>query len=457
MARTPAASRIAAYAVRQWREPIRDGRGAAAARVAYRALLDTLAVAIAGQREDATRIVRASTRELAGAGDAVDWGTGTRLPAETAALVNGVAAHVLDYDDVMTPMRAHVSATLVPALAALAARTGASGQRYADAFTAGFEVMAKFTPVMALDHYSKGWHSTSALGILGTTAACGVLLRLDEAQLCDALGLAVAQASGSRENFGAMAKSFQSAHAAASSVRAALLAQAGFTASANAIDGPYGYMKLYAGGEDLDAALASLGEGEPEILRIGLDLKKYPCCYALHRALDGAFDIRRASAVQPQEIERFDILTSAGGLQALRREPPRTGLEAKFSMEVGIAMALLDGRIGLDSFSDAAVQRQDVARLAARVSVTEAPGAILPRWSDITIRTRAGAVHQRRVAVAHGDAPDPLTDRELVDKAVDCFAWAGWPGDASAFAASVLALGERPLAEAICSCCALAP
>jgi len=452
-----ASEQIAAYAARQWRTPLSGDEGAAAAHMSYRAFLDTVGVAVAGQREEATTIARAYVAEVRGVGAALDWGTGERLPAEAAALINGIAAHVLDYDDVMTPMRAHVSAILVPALAALAPQVAATGKEYATAFIVGFEVMAKFARVMALDHYTKGWHSTSALGILGTAAACGVLLRLNEAQLCDALGLAVAQASGTRENFGAMAKSFQSAHGAASAVRAALLAQQGFTAATSAIDGDSGYLRLYANGEDMSAALAGLGQGTPEILAIGLDLKKYPCCYAVHRALDGALDMRRSSGLLAADIERIDILTSAGGLQALRREPARTGLEGKFSMEYAIAAALIDGRIGLDSFTDAAVARADTTQLAGRIRVVEAPGPILPRWSEITLHGRDGQQHTRRVAVAHGDAGDPLTDAELIDKAVDCFALAGWPGDARTFAGAVLDMADRPVTALVQACCALAP
>ena len=184
-------------------------------------------------------------------------------------------------------MRAHVSATLVPALLALHDRAPASTPGFAPAYIAGFEVMAKFARVMALNHYSKGWHSTSALGILGVTTACCVLLDLDEPSTLNALGLAVAQAAGTRENFGSMAKSFQAGICAAGAVRAALLAGSGFTAAPAAIDGPNGYMRLYADGEDLHEALAELGRPPLEIEATGIDQKKYPCCYAVHRALDG--------------------------------------------------------------------------------------------------------------------------------------------------------------------------
>jgi 2-methylcitrate dehydratase PrpD len=213
------------------------------------------------------------------------WVTGQRLPGETAAWLNAIAAHVLDYDGVLTPMRAHVSATMVPALLALHDRAPETSPGFAAAYLAGFEVMAKFARVVALNHYSKGWHSTSALGVLGVTAACCVLLDLDESRTLDALSLAVAQVAGTRENFGTMAKSFRAGVCAAAAVRAALLANSGFTAAASAIEGPNGYMRLYADSEDLSAVLGCLGQPPLEIEAMGVDQKTYPCCYAVHRAL----------------------------------------------------------------------------------------------------------------------------------------------------------------------------
>lgn len=436
-----ASQRIAGFAAEFAAHPLSPGQQ----HIAYRALLDTYACAIAGRHEDAARIAARYTAGQAGSGRAQAWGSGARLPAEAAAFLNGVAAHVLDYDDVMTPMRAHVSATLVPALAALAPEAGADGGRYARAYLAGFEVMAKFARVMALPHYSKGWHSTSALGILGTTTACAVLLGLPAEQTAHALGLAVAQASGSRQNFGSMAKSFQSAHCAASAVRAALLARHGMTAADSAIDGAYGFMALYAANEDLGPALATLGSLPLEIDRIGIDIKKYPCCYALHRALDAVLDMRREQGLAPARVAAVRIVTSAGGLQALISGPPRSGLQAKFSMEYAMACALADGAVRLASFSDAAVRRSDIQALMARVQVVEAGGDILPRWSQVRLELDDGTVLERKVTTARGDAQDPLPDEDLVLKAQDCFAHGEYDVDARGFAAGVFDMAGRPL------------
>ena len=418
-------------------------------KLAYRALLDTVAVAAAGVNEPAVMIMRDYVTRLGAGGSSRAWVTGERLAPEFAALLNAVAAHVLDYDDVMTPMRAHVSATLVPALTALAGVREVTGGQYAAAFIAGFEVMAKFAHVMALDHYSKGWHSTSALGVLGTTTACAVLLGLDETQIVNALGLAVAQAAGSRENFGFMAKSFQAAQCAQAAVRAALLAQAGFDAAPTAIDGRYGYMSLYAGREDMGPALSQLGEGELEIVRTGLDVKKYPCCYALHRGLDALFTLRREHGLTLDAVERIDVLTSARGLEALITGEPLTGLEAKFSMPYALTVGLRDGAIDFAAFADAALALPEPHAWFDRIHVVEAAGPVLPRWTEIRLTLRDGRELALRVQVAHGDAPDPLTDDELTQKARDCFALAQLDMDAGAWSHRVLNMTDLALGEVL--------
>ncbi len=446
-----ASQQIAAFAARFTSTPLTDAQR----HQAYRALLDTIACAIAGRGDDASRLAADYMRGSTGPGNAMVWATGETMHPEGAAFVNGVAAHVLDYDDVMTPMRGHISVAMVPALCALAQMHGArgtTGKRFSTAYLSGFELMAKFARLMALPHYSRGWHSTSALGVLGATLACSVLLDLSETQTANALGLAVAQAAGTRQNFGAMAKSFQAGQCNAAAVRAALMAQAGFTASADAIDGRFGYLALYASGEDASSALAALGQsdnGPLEIDAMGIDIKKYPCCYAIHRALDGLLALRKAHALTPENVTKIEITNSAGGLDAFLPQPPMTGLQAKFNMAYCMAAALLDGAIRLASFDDVQVMRPEIRAWLPKVSLKEAPGAILPRWSHVRVELADGRVLEQRVNTARGDAGDPLSDAELIEKVADCFAFGNHDADAGAFAQRVFGLPEQRVNDAI--------
>lgn len=440
-----ASARMAAFGASFVSAPL----SAAQCHQAYRALLDTVACAIAGRADQAPRLAADYLRGFASAGHATVWATGETMHPEAVAFVNGVAAHVLDYDDVMTPMRGHISVAMVPALCALAQTNCASGERFSTAYLAGFELMAKFARVMALPHYSRGWHSTSALGVLGATLACSVLLGLNESQTSHAMGLAVAQAAGSRQNFGAMAKSFQAGQCNAAAVRAALMAQSGFTASPDAIDGKFGYLALYASGEDVSPLLSKLGTPPLEIDAMGIDIKKYPCCYAIHRPLDGILALRKVHALTPENVANIAVTNSAGGLDALLPQPPMNGLQAKFNMAYCMAAALTDGAIRLASFDDAQVMRPEIRAVLPKVSVQEAPGAILPRWSHVRLELTNGQVLEQRVNTARGDAGDPLNDTELIEKVADCFAFGKLDVDAGAFARKVFGLSQQRAGDVI--------
>lgn len=442
---TSASTRIASFAARFGDVALSAGQR----HLACRAFLDTFAVAIAGRHEAAPCIARNYLKDVLGRGKANAWTTGEVLPPEAAAWLNGIAAHVLDYDDVMTPMRGHVSAAMVPALVALSQLTAATGRLFSSAYVAGFEVMARFSRAMAIEHYTKGWHSTSALGVLGAVTACSVLLGLNERQTANALGLAVAQAGGTRENFGTMAKSFQAGQCGAAAVRAALLAQSGFDASDGAIDGKYGYLALYGNNEDLSSALDSLGTSPLEIDAIGIDVKKYPCCYAVHRALDGILRLRAEHALSLESVESVEITTSARGLEALIHSRPMTGLAAKFSMEYAVTAALLDGCVALASFEDAMVARPEIQAFLPRVKKGERAGAALPRWSEIKVRLKNGQTLAERVTTARGDAGDPLSDEELVGKVEDCFSHGRCDWAAGRFAARVFGMAESRIDDLI--------
>jgi 2-methylcitrate dehydratase PrpD len=411
-----------------------------------RALLDTYAVGVAGAGEDASqralRYIQAHRADVLVDGvNASLWGRPGFYPIESAALWNGIAAHVLDYDDVTSPLRGHPSVALLPALVALAQAFDASGTRLTRAYAVGFEVTCKIARSLAVEHYAKGWHSTASIGTLGAALACAHLLDLDVAQTISAIGLAVAQAAGTRANFGAHAKSFQAGHANAAGLRAALLAREGFTAAEDALDGDIGYVALYGNGELLDEELATLGTGPLELERSGIEVKKYPLCYATHRALDGVLDLRAQHGLTLEDVERVVIRTSQGALTPLVHHRPVTGLQGKFSMEYAVSCALLDGWVKLESFTDEAVARAPIQQFLSRVDSAGAnSGGVFPRWTEITIHRRDGTSLNRRIASLRGSAQLPLTLAELGAKAADCLAWGASQATAESIMRAALSL-----------------
>ena len=222
---------------RQWSRAALDG--------ARRAFVDTIAVMLAGQDEACTAGVRRAVA-LWGEGSCHVFG-GTSLPAPWAALVNGTAAHALDYDDVLDPAMSHPSAALVPAILALAENRGASGIDCLDAYLVGFEVQARLGEAMNLVHYKRGWHTTLSLGSMSVAAACARLMQLDTKQTAMAISLATSMAGGSKRQFGSMAKPLHAGLAAKNGLVAAQLAASGVTGVDEPLEERWGYIDLMAG------------------------------------------------------------------------------------------------------------------------------------------------------------------------------------------------------------------
>jgi 2-methylcitrate dehydratase PrpD len=409
-----------------------------------RALLDTYACAIAGRNEEASRLAlryaRTSAQPAAGRA-ARDWGSGALLALELAALSNGVAGHVLDYDDVTSPLRGHPSVALLPALVGLAEAIDASGSELVCAYVAGFEVICKLSKAMAVKHYARGWHSTASIGTLGAAAACARLLRLDARRTTNAIGLAVSQAAGSRANFGTHAKSFQAGHANAAGLRAALLAAEGFDAAPGVLEDAFGYLDLVGNGETLAPQVDTIGALPLELLASGIEVKKYPLCYATHRTLDGVLDLRSEHGLTLADVAAVHVRTSAGALTPLIHARPQTGLEAKFSMQYAVTAALLDGAVLLSSFTDEAVRRPEAQAFFAQVSTddrTDSP--TFPRWAEIGVTLKNGHQLHKRVDLLRGSAQAPLTLGELRTKVQDCLAWGRSHADVDRLVDGALAL-----------------
>jgi 2-methylcitrate dehydratase PrpD len=403
--------------------------------IVARTLLDTHAVSVAGWHEPASIRYRqyAQTTGLIPPPtwdqipeSASLWVDRLRAAPEVVAVANGVAGHVLDYDDVNSEMRGHPSAVLWPALLALAEATDAPGERLVSAFVVGFELIVKLSRAMAQAHYAQGWHSTSGLGTVAGAIACAHLLSLDASATRSAIGIAIAQTAGTRQNFGSDAKSFQAGHACGAAVRSALMARAGFTGGALAMSGSGGFFDLYGGSvATFNDVLALSPMGSQELLSSGVEVKKYPMCYAAHRALDGMLDLRARTGIRLEDVATIRVTSSRGGLTPLIHHRPGTGLEGKFSMQYGVLAALADGRVDFQSFTDPAVLRPEIQSALSQVSTQEEGDALFPRWTRLDVALRNGQTLSKHVTTLRGSAGSPLSDEDLIAKANDCYRRAG--------------------------------
>ena len=395
---------------------------APALKVARAAFLDTIGVTLAGAVEPAAQMVQQLAASEAGAGPSRVFGTELSVNTGWAALANGTAAHALDYDDMCFVSLAHPSAPLVSTLLALGEKMVAPGRALLESYVIGFEVETVLGRVLNPKHYQSGWHCTSTIGTIGSTAACARVLGLDAKATSNSLAIAASCSLGLKENFGTMTKPLHAGLAAQNSVMAALLAQAGFTASERAIDGPQGLLVAMSS-EHLDCESVETLGNRWEILETGITVKLYPSCAATHPALDAVLDLRRENHLRPEQIESVEVQVDTITPTLLIYDRPETGLEGKFSMPFCMAAALVDGNVGLETF-ESRVHHPAIRDLRARVVMRANPelGKGVPALTQavVTIACRDGRQLSRAANGARGYPANPASEAELKTKFMTC-------------------------------------
>ena len=387
---------------------------------------DIVACMVAGAGDEGSARVRATVAPY-GDGPAMVFGSKSKAPTPWAALANGMAAHALDFDDNYLPGFTHATAVLGPALFALGEEIDASGRQIIDAYIVGLEMHGAVGRGVNRGHYDMGWHGTSTVGCIGTAAACGRLMGLDTDQMTNAISLGVSMASGAKVQFGTMGKPFHAGMAAKNAVLAAQLAANGFEARDVALEGNLGFKNLYAGekAQGWDEVIPKLGN-PLELEAFGLAPKLYPCCGSTHRVLDLVLEMQEENGFSADEVDHVHTLVGFGNKRNLMYDDPQQEMEARFSMNYCVAVALLDGRVSLGHFTPDAVLRQDARDFLPRVSMDtypqdaegEDPTKRLPHV--VTITMKDGRVFKKESVWPRGTIHNPFDDSDLHAKFKDC-------------------------------------
>jgi 2-methylcitrate dehydratase PrpD len=395
-----------------------------AQRIAKTGFTDCIGVMIAGAREPVVPLIdrEMSSKDSSALASLIP--SGARRNVEDAALVNGVAAHVLDYDDVT--LDGHPSAVLVPAIIAQGEALGSSGSEMLTAYAAGYEVWAELLVREPVPLHQKGWHPTAVRGTVAAAAACARLHQLSPQDSATALAIAGSMAGGLVANFGTLTKPFQVGRAAQSGVIAARLAKAGLTASPDALEHKSGFLVVFSpeGKPNLSKPFDPR-QKEWHLIRQGLNIKRYPICYATHRAIDAALDLAVRNDLQPADVDHIRVSTGHMQMLMLRNDRPQTAFEAKFSMQFAMASSIVARNVGLAQLTDDFVKSQTVQSLFPRVScvtTTETMnGSAFAPSETVEITTTGGKVLASEPIVhAKGSQQRPLSRDELWVKFSDC-------------------------------------
>jgi 2-methylcitrate dehydratase PrpD len=384
------------------------------------AFIDTFAVMLAGVGERGTELVCEMVRHEGAAPRVTVIGQSFRTSPQLAALANGVAAHIMDYD--FSSMHGQPTSPIIPALLPLAESIGATPAEVMAAFLIGFELCIRFAQSAPEHSAGVGWHAVSSIGTMAAAMACARLLKAPRETVTHVLGIAASLSGGLSANFGTMTKPLHSGTAARNAILAASLGQRGFTASATALENPVsGYFHAFDRGINVSfAPFENLGHRYEIVVR-GLKPKRYPCGGLAHTAIDAVLELR--NEVPLAELTAIKVGISRRVAARISDRYPTSTESAKFSMPYVAAYTALYGAPELKAFTEQAVDDTATKALARKVTVV-----IDPEYADIldespsrvVVALADGRTVERARYYASGTPQAPLTHAQVAEKFFSC-------------------------------------
>src|SRR3984957_3825659 len=390
-------------------------------------ILDGIGCAIVGAQLPVSRLGVEGVTALDAAGDAelIGWG-GRATSATSAAMLNSSFIQGFELDDYHPLAPLHSNALVIPAmLAAIPHVKPASGPRFLLGAILGYETGPRVGLALGgLDMLSRGWHSGVVFGTLSAAASAGCLYGLDAAGFEDALGMAATQSCGLMSaQFESMVKRMQHGFASRNGLTAAALAASGYVGIKRVFEREYGgWLAVFGEGHHPDAGQIYAGLGRVwETERIAA--KAYAAMGLLHAGIDAALQLRSEDKVRAEQIERIDIDMPAaayghGGWKAVR---PLEPIGAQMNIAYAVAVALLDGAVLIDQFSQKRINSDDVWNLIDRTQTHhEEAYDRLPVEDRETTRVRLtlkdGSSRDKTDAHPRGPGDRVLTNADIVEK-----------------------------------------
>ncbi len=388
--------------------------------VAKQVILDGIAVGVAGAAETGPRLMAEQIQQTGGKALASVLGMGFKTSPVSAATINGMSMHVLDYEPMWSPPT-HATSPALPTVLALAESEQVTGREVITAFVKGCESQGRIR--LASQQYAPralSYHPPGVVGGMGAAVAASHLLPLEPNALRHAMGITASRAGGVMANVGTMTKALHCGGAGAGGFEAALLAQRGFTGNADIFDAVNGYVDVFFGEAFDDEAL--LAYGRPfRVVDPGFAIKMFPSQYATHFGITAALQLHHAVGM-PEHVESVEVVTPI--MPYVDRPEPETGLEGKFSFQYTVAAALLDGNVRPHTFTDTRRFAPDMSDFLAKISLHQTED-ISPELEhmrvDVTITHRDGQQASATCTGPRGFWGLPrLTHEEHLVKIRDC-------------------------------------
>lgn len=394
-----------------------------------RFILDSVGVAIAGSSAPGCKDVVDLTKEWGGKPEATALVYGGKVPSPSAAMVNSMMMHALDFDDTLDESALHAHVSVLPAAMAVAESAGkVSGADLINAVTLGVDLVCRLG---LATKRPLSWIRTATCGSFGAAAAAGKVMRFNQEQMVHALGVVYSQTSGNAQCLvdGGLVKRMQPAFSARTGVLSAFLAQRGITGARHFLEGQYGFFNLYEGGDyDREKLLDDLGN---RFEGMKLSIKPYPSCRMTHASIDAALAIREAHEIEPSEIEEIVLHVSKMvhdmvGSEFTIRDNPQ--VDAQFSIPYTVAAGLVRGDVFLQDFEEASIRDHRVLACAEKVEVVIDPELAERDMMSAHLVLRAkGKVYSKKIDKMKGNPLNPMTMDDCMEKFKKCVLYSQKP------------------------------
>ena len=386
-------------------------------------ILDFFAAAFAGYRvnTDFNRAVEKVVFPAGGEQEATVLFSSRKYPAGKAAFMNAVYGHGAELDDGSKRAMGHGGVHLIPAVFALAEKTGASQDRVLTALAAGYEAYIRISSAAQPGMVERGFHSTGFCGTLASAAACAVLLGLDADGIENAIALSTTMTGGLLsygESRPAM-KPLNPGKAAENGLFAAQLAAAGVKGPAEALEGPNGW--FHAAAEHIHESML---RGSDHLLLHDCYFKLYPSCRHTHCGIEAAADLSREAG--PDQIDRVNVYIYPNAIRLSGQiRYPADADETKFSIHYTMACALLNGTYGIKDMDPPDLSPR-VRDMIGRIELIPDPSMENReqgvRGARVELLLKDGTVREKTVLVPKGDPEKPVSEADILEKLSVCAA-----------------------------------
>ena len=360
-------------------------------------------------------------------GDSLAIGLGKRLSLGDAAFMNGLNAHMLDFDDGANAGIIHLGSPIFSVLIPLAQKSSTSLEDLLHAAVIGYE--AAWTLAFSIQpmHKLMGYHASGTCGMLGAVIAASYMLGYSEEEKFKAFSTALCSTTGTLKVLEDQSgiKPYNVAKASLLSISALNMAIAGFDVPNDAMSGDRGFLKLASGSEKTDI-VNPFYEDRYAVMRTYT--KPYAACRYCHPAIDAAIKLRkriiRTDDISAIEVRTYDLAVNKHDHIAVNSES-----SAKMSIPYGVAVGLIYGAAGLRQYVNAATQNAEIARLSSLVKVESDdemsaafPGKTIAR---LTLTLEDGSVIEELIEHPKGEPSNPMSLEEITSKFHDLMVFSG--------------------------------